>query len=97
MRKYEIDRDIPNDGNWDERVLLYWLEDDATMGIPDHVRPERRHYEIYGSFPKKEDIIKSIDHGDAGYDLYKHGRVIFWACDGGGLGYLIKEVKQWPK
>lgn len=79
---------------WQDRVLWLWSEDDATMNLPDHERPEQAYRRMVGRDfdPKTAEVLDVIDQDYEPIYLMWGGWVIQFCPDGASIGVLYRET-----
>lgn len=82
--------EVPAD--WDKRIVILWEEDEVLLRDPTAEHLHGAILRICGC--EREGlgpVLAKVDHGDAGYDLYRDGWVRGWSYCGDSVGRLVTE------
>ncbi len=90
----------PN-GDWADRLVNVWTEDDATMHMEDHESVEDawkriRGGNLYSEVEHRSQVLAKDDRGDWCATLHPDGWVAYGACDGGGIARVAKMAEETP-
>lgn len=87
--RFKIERNPAPSGDWPDRVLVVWEEDDAP--VPDKERLGAAWVRITGHRLERAPL-RVVDRGDWIASLYPDGWVRIASCEGGAVGVVVQAL-----
>lgn len=90
-RDYRDGSHAPGEKPWHERVLVVWIEDDATEHCEGYEGPNAAFERLTGYQLFKNPYKQAIDLGDCTLYLHSYGWTICYTPDGAQIGVVYRE------